>query len=210
MRATERRSHGATKGRRAPREPRARARGIDGGAHSLPSSDAEAESSKPRVPAWRTALCALGLLAVGVVGIGQGEDTERERRVVPEVRFAAYDVFVDSGEQALGAWQVDVHAGEGRNAGTVKIVGIEGGEAGVYREPPVYDPRAMMRDRVIIGAYSTAADLPRGRTRVATIHVRIEGPAGWEPEFDVTLETAATGEGAAIAGEVRLEKGERP
>lgn len=169
------------------------------------------ERTKGHMAKWqRRALCALGLVAIGIVGIGQGEDARGEKPVAPEVRFAAYDVFVDSGAQPLGAWQVDIKADEGKNAGTVKIVGIEGGEAEVYRKPPVYDPRAMMRDRVIIGAYSTAADLPHGRTRVARIHVRLDGPADWQPEFDVKLDTAATGEGAAIAGEVSLEKGARP
>jgi hypothetical protein len=148
------------------------------------------------------------LLAIGFLAIGQAPDTRE--RPTPDVRFAAYDVYVDSGKQPLGAWQVDVKAADGQNAGTVKIVGIEGGDAEVYKQPPVYDPRAMMRDRVIIGAYSTAADLPHGRTRVATIHVRLEGPADWQPEFDVKLDTAATSEGAVIAGEVTLEKGARP
>ena len=86
------------------------------------------------------------------------------------------------------------------------------GESEAYRTPPVYDPKAMMHDRVIIGAYSTAEEdsLPRGRTRVARVHVRVEGPAGFEPEFAVVLETAGTAHGARIAGEVTIEKGERP
>ena len=158
----------------------------------------------------RRLACAVGLVVVGVVGVGQGEDGRAPEVDAPVVRFAAYDVFVDSEDEGLGAWQVDVKAAEGQNAGTVKIVGIEGGETDVYKEPPVYDPRAMMRDRVIIGAWSTEKELPRGRTRVARIHVRLEGPAEWEPEFDVALDTAATGEGAVIAGEVSLEKGARP
>ena len=69
---------------------------------------------------------------------------------------------------------------------------------------------AMMRDRVIIGAFSTAPELPHAKTRVARIHVRLEGPTDWTPEFDVTLDTAATGEGAVIPAEVILEKGARP
>lgn len=159
---------------------------------------------------WRVLLSGV-LIVFGVLALGQGQAT-REKGGQSSVRFAAYDVFVDSGESPLGAWQVDVRAPGERNAGSVRIVGIEGGESEAYAKPPKYDPRAIQRDRVIIGAFSTldAALLPTGRKRVARIHVRLEGPEGFVPEFEVTLETAATPLGAIIDGEVSIEKGARP
>lgn len=164
-------------------------------------------------PLTHKILWTLALLLVAGVAIGQAQpDIERREPPVFEIRFAAFDVFVDSGDQPLAAWQIDLHADDEKNTGTVRIAGIEGGEHEQYRTPPVYDPRAMQHDRVIIGAFSTAddANLPKGRTRVARIHVRLQGPEGFVPEFDVVLETAATPLGVEIAGEVSLEKGEQP
>jgi hypothetical protein len=157
-------------------------------------------------------LVTVGLLLCCVAALGQGEGRAPGGEGGRVVRFAAYDVFVDCGDVALAAWQVDVHGAEGRNAGSIAIVGIEGGEHEAFARPPHYDPRAMQHDRVILGAFSTADEdaLPRGRTRVARIHVRLEGPEGFEPEFDVRLETASAPLGAVVDGEVSIEKGERP
>ncbi len=161
--------------------------------------------------AVRAAMTAL-LLVFGVLALGQGEAKRDEVPAPPVVRFAAYDVFVDSRDMPLAAWQVDVHAPGDANAGTVRIVGIEGGDHEAYATPPVYDPRAIQHDRVVIGDYSTRAEpaLPRGKVRVARIHVRTEGPEGFAPEFRITLETAATRLGARIDATATIEEGERP
>ncbi len=115
-------------------------------------------------------------------------------------RFEAVDVFVDAGNQRLAAWQLELSC----TANDVRIVGIEGGEHPAFKEPPYYDKRAMNNNRVIIAAFSTDDDLPLGRSRVARIHVQIQGPGGrtWLSE----LTTAAIADGTRIPAEISLAK----
>lgn len=122
----------------------------------------------------------------------------------PGVRFAYIDVYVDPGSRPLAAYQLDLKAT--RAAGSVKIVGIEGGESAAYKQPPYYDPKAMQRDRVILAAYSTAppSDLPTARTRVARIHIEITDDK--RPAFACTLTSAADFSGERIQGEVDIKQ----
>jgi hypothetical protein len=118
------------------------------------------------------------------------------------VRFQTVDVFVDAKDQPLAAYQVEVAA----PAGTVKIAGIEGGEHPAFREPPFYDLRAIQHERVILAAFNTGAadQLPKGRTRVAALHVQVMGAAS--PEFTVKLHTAGGADGKKIAAEAKVEE----
>lgn len=109
------------------------------------------------------------------------------------VRFAAVDVYVDSGEKPLAAYQFELTA----KTGSFKIVGVEGGQHAAFAPPPYYDPAALSRDRIIIAAFNTAADLPTGKTRVARIHVRITGNE--DPEYVVKLTVAAAANGERLA-----------
>lgn len=119
--------------------------------------------------------------------------------------FKAIDVFVDSTDQPLAAYQFELNA----TAGDVKIVGIEGGEHAAYAQPPFYDPKAMMGDRVIVAAYSTSDDLPVGKTRVARVHVRIGGEI--EPKYELKLTASASKEGKSIpAATASLAEGKTP
>ncbi len=117
------------------------------------------------------------------------------------VRFQAVHVSVDTGEEPLAAYQLDLRA----TTGNVRIVGIEGGEHAAFADPPYYDPTAIQGDRVIIGAFSTAraGTLPVGRTRIATIHVQITGDR--QPEYEAELSVAATADGGAIPGRLILD-----
>ena len=125
--------------------------------------------------------------------------------VATDVRFTAIDVFVDSKDQALAAYQFELHT----TAGDVKIVGIEGGEHAAYKQAPFYDPKAMMGDRVIVAAYSTSDDLPAGKTRVARVHVRVGGDI--EPKYELKLTASASKEGKSIAGATAsLAEGKTP
>jgi hypothetical protein len=110
------------------------------------------------------------------------------------VRFSAVDIFVDSNSAPLAAWQLEFAA----TNGTVKIVGIEGGDHEAFRHPPFYDPKAMQHERVILAAFSTdsADKLPTGKTRVATIHLQILGSQ--QPAFELKLHTAADSNGNKI------------
>ena len=118
------------------------------------------------------------------------------------LRFRAIDVFVDSGTHPLAAYQLDVAA----SAGTARIVGIEGGAHPAFKTPPYYDPKAIQRERVVLAAFNTspAEQLPRGQTRVATIHVQIDGTTA--PNFTAKVETAATKDGAPISVQCALQE----
>jgi len=113
----------------------------------------------------------------------------------PQVRFRAVDIFVDSTNTPLAAYQLEFSV----TNGVAKIVGIEGGEHPAFHEPPYYDPKAMQQERVIIAAFSTnkPETLPSGKTRVATIHIQTTGIA--PPEFILKIEAAADSEGKNIS-----------
>lgn len=112
------------------------------------------------------------------------------------VRFTAIDITLDPMGQPLGAWQLNVAA----IADGVTIVGIEGGDHPAYADAPYYDPAAIQRNRAIIAAYSTDADLPIATTRAARIHLMIEGDQ--RPDFSVTLTTAADALGEPLDAQV--------
>src|SRR5262245_8036013 len=141
---------------------------------------------------------AARIIALGITLVSlQGQEP-----AVPavEIRFRTLDVFVDSDAQPLAAYQLKVIATQG----DVKIVGIEGGEHPAFMIPPYYDPKAMQTERAILGAFSTspAEQLPRGRTRVATLHVQITGTT--QPNFKTEIEAAASSDGRLIAVQVSL------
>lgn len=116
--------------------------------------------------------------------------------------FRAVDLFVDSGNQPLAAYQLSFACA----AGDAKIVGIEGGEHTAFAEPPHYDPKAMQNNRVVVAAFNTASvgQLPRGRTRIATIHIQTSANAR---RYDLKVQAAATPAGESIT--VRAEAIER-
>ena len=122
-----------------------------------------------------------------------------------EVRFVPVEVIIDTGDRPLAAYQLTMHA----TRGDVRIVGIEGGDPGsVFTDPPYYDPRAMQLDHVIIADFSVApaGDLPRGRIRVATIHVRVVGAEA--PAFQAELTAAADDTGAPVDATTSLVFGD--
>lgn len=115
--------------------------------------------------------------------------------------FEAWDVYVDSGERPLAAYQFEFLDPAGRSV----IVGVEGGEHAAFRDAPYYDAAALRKGRLIVAAFHTGKDLPRGRTRVARLHVEVRGEG--EPEFSAKLMVSATVEGEEIPATVSLEKG---
>ncbi|HIE96275.1 MAG TPA: hypothetical protein EYG03_25000 [Planctomycetes bacterium] len=116
------------------------------------------------------------------------------------VRFEAIDVFVDSGNQPLAAYQVELAS---KTPG-VEIVGIEGGEHAAFAEPPYYDSKAMNNNRVIIAAFTTGENLPAGRCRVARIHVQLKGPG--VKEYETKLSVSATTDGKPVPAELSIAK----
>ena len=120
----------------------------------------------------------------------------------PGVRFAPLHIYLDSGKSSLAAYQFEVKAA----AGQIKIVGVEGGQHVAFKEAPYYDPAALAKDRIIIAAFSTGDNLPKGRTRIATIHLQIIGDP--EPQYELKLIVAADADGKEIPAEITFEKGE--
>jgi hypothetical protein len=112
-----------------------------------------------------------------------------------QAHFAAYDIYVDSKNVPLAAYQLEFSS----VAEQVKITGIEGGEHEAFKQPPFYDPKAIQQERVILAAFNTesASKLPTGKTRVATVHVQFKGPQ--PPSFSLKLQTAADPEGKSIS-----------
>ena len=117
-----------------------------------------------------------------------------------EVCFAAIDVIVDSGATPLAAYQLEMRS---RTPG-VEIVGIERSEHSAFAEPPHYDPRAMNNNRVILAAFSTAEDLPSGRSRVARVHLQLQGPE--RLVFETRLDVSATRDHETISASLSLTK----
>lgn len=117
------------------------------------------------------------------------------------IRFEAVNVYLDTKSEPLAAYQIYVRAIKG----DVKIVGIEGGEPAAFKQPPFYDPKAIQHERVVLAAFSTKqrSELPKGRIRVATIHLEVIGDV--EPKFEVKLQAAATDDGTKISPKLSIE-----
>ena len=120
----------------------------------------------------------------------------------PGVRFAPLHIYLDSGNRNLAAYQFELKAA----AGQIKIVGVESSGHKAFKEAPYYDPAALAKDRIIIAAFSTGSDLPKGRTRIATIHLQIAGDV--EPQYELKLIVAADADAKETPAEITFEKGE--
>ena len=116
-----------------------------------------------------------------------------------KVRFVAVDIFVNSSDKPLAAYQLEFSV----TNGVAKIVGIEGGGHPAFREPPFYDPKAMQSERVIIAAFSTDKQLPTGKSRVATIHLQVSGTA--EPVILLRQQAAADPKGENLSVKTSFE-----
>lgn len=135
------------------------------------------------------------LLAFGVIAQAAAQN-------VTPGKFEVLDVYVQSAEP-LAAWQFELT----ERAGRMQVVGIEGGEATAFAEAPYYDREAVERgaaDKIIVASFSldAPAALPVGRTRVASVHVRLTGTG--EPDYELRLVTAGNADGAAIPAEITL------
>jgi hypothetical protein len=138
-------------------------------------------------------------LIVPVLAQQSGQDYQTHQ---PGVLFAPLHIYIDSGNNSLAAYQFELKAVDGQ----IKIVGVEGGQHEAFKEAPYYDPAALAKDRIIIAAFSTGSNLPKSRTRVATIHLQIIGRT--EPQYELKLIVAADADAKEIPAEITLEKGE--
>ena len=134
-------------------------------------------------------LCALAALSLGAQ---------------PEAgRFATVDVFVASAEP-VAAWQVELR----ERRGAMQVVGIERGDDRTFRDPPFFDRVVLERgvtERIVLARFSLseAAQLPRGRVRVARVHVRTTGTA--TPDYEIRLVAVGAADGRPIVAELCFE-----
>ena len=150
----------------------------------------------------RTIVIILITISLIVPVLAQQAD-RYETAVQQKVRFAQLHIYLDSENQALAAYQFELKA----TAGQIKIVGIENGEHPAFDEPPYYDPAALAQNRIIIAAFSTEKNLPKGRTRIASIQLQIIGDV--EPEYALELTVAGDANGNEIPAKITYEKGEQ-
>ena len=147
---------------------------------------------------------ALGLALAGMrFALAQPESAEAPLRFAAEPRFATIDIYVDSPEP-LAAWQFELSEATGAMA----VVGVENGESAAFAGTPHYDLEAVAQgraERIIVADYSLgqSAELPVGRTRVATVHVRLTGTR--QPQFELQLVAAGNAAGRAIDAAAVLE-----
>jgi hypothetical protein len=165
------------------------------------------------------AFIGLVLVAMAIGGGGErrsDEATQRRREdnsnssfiihhsSFSSVRFSYLDIYLDSHDQPLAAYEFELKA----TSGDAKFVGVAGGDDRGFQDPPYYDQQRMQYQkpaRIIIGAYSLADNLPKGKTRVARISVATEGDE--KPAYAVRVIAAATLGGAEIPAEATFVEG---
>ena len=116
-------------------------------------------------------------------------------------RFVALDIIIES-TQPLAAWQFELSD----RSGQMKVVGIENGDSPAFPRAPFYDRDAVNTgnaERIVVADYSLERDnkLPSGATRVATVHVVLDGD---DSNFDLKLITATASDGRRISAVARI------
>ena len=119
------------------------------------------------------------------------------------VRFSALDIYLEASEP-FAAWQFELSEGTGQ----MLVVGVENGESAAFGDAPYYDLEAVgtgVADRVIVADFTIrpASELPSGRVRIATVHVRLNGPA--DPDYALRLVAAANEAGEPIPASIDLD-----
>ena len=109
--------------------------------------------------------------------------------------FQAYDVFVEAGDSALAVYQIEIRASKG-----ALVTGVEGGVA-PFKVAPYYDPAALQGGRIVIGAFTKNQNVPRGRVRVARLHMMEENGAA---KYTVRLIAAAGPDGKKTPAKAEL------
>ena len=117
----------------------------------------------------------------------------------PVLRFAYVDVYLDSADRSLAAYQVEFSA-----SSDVKVLSLEGGDHVAFKPAPFYDPAALNQNRIVLAAYSTGESLPTSRTRVARVHVQAAGAVS--PQ--IKLVVAGSTDSRAIDAAVSFTEGE--
>ena len=109
--------------------------------------------------------------------------------------FQAYDVFLDAGDAVTAVYQIEIRASAG-----ALVTGVEGGVA-PYTMAPYYDAAALQGGRIVIGAFTKDKNAPRGRVRVARLHMMEEKGAA---TYTVKVIAAAGPDGAKTTAKAEL------
>lgn len=100
-----------------------------------------------------------------------------------KISFRIVDVSVESKQNALAAYQIDIRYDKKK----IKIVGLEGGSGG-FSEPPYYDHTGLDGDHIIIASFvDNDLKAKKGKTRVARLHLQTTGC----PPFELKTEPMA-------------------
>ena len=142
----------------------------------------------------RILLCA-GLLSAALAVIAQSVETN--------IRFAALDIYLETAEP-LAAWQFELRESSGR----MRVAGVENGDSTAFGGTPYYDLAAVRdgrADHIVVADYSTspAAELPTGRSRIATVHIQLEGHT--DPDFVLSLIAAGGANGEPIQASIEFD-----
>ncbi len=119
------------------------------------------------------------------------------------VRFAAVDIYLES-PAPIAAWQFELNDPHG----LMKVVGVERGESAAYARAPYFDRDSVRRgeaDRIVVADYSLAddAELPSGKTRIATVHLMLSRDG--DTDFNLFLITATKYDGRAMDASISFE-----
>jgi hypothetical protein len=136
----------------------------------------------------------LTLLLIATLSLGAAQNQP------PASRFAAVDLIIDPAGQPLAAWQLEFAA----EPGQISLVGVETGDHPAYTaRPPYYDPAALAGNRIILGDYSLAPDLPKKPFRAARLMLEIRGDAN--PQYVTKLIAAANADDKPIRVTITLK-----
>ena len=152
---------------------------------------------------WTTTFSDLGTGLAGFLLLWSGSLTggardSVESEAVPSRGFVVCDVFIDSKNAPLAAWQFEVTSA----AGDPILVGVENGEHEAFPRAPYYDPKALRGGRVVVADYTSADAPPRGRTRVATLHYMVGGDEA--PRFEAKLIVAGSPDAEALNASIDI------
>jgi hypothetical protein len=144
-----------------------------------------------------------GTVVLFLVCFASARESATSPSTTPTSSFGYVDLFVDSGAKPLAAYQIELVISN--NA--AQVVGIEGGDAGAFSEPPYYDPAAMSQSRVIVAAFSTRTELPSHKLRIARVHLQFHAS---DRHYEAKLITAATTDGTRIDASASVSEGAQP
>ncbi len=126
---------------------------------------------------------ALVVALLAAAGCQRAAAPEPGNEETTDIRFRTVGIALEVGAQPVAAYQVELEV----LTGDARIVGVEGGSAEGFTDPPYYDPAALAGGRIVVAALSARTALSAGRHQVATVHLRERGR---QPTYRLRLITA--------------------